>query len=170
MKRSTVHMIKDWGLALALTIGVLVVWNLISGAPASGGEAPAFRLHSLEGEEVQLSDFVGQPVVLNFWATWCGPCRQEIPELSEFAAAHPEVVVLGISLDERLEGASLAAASRRLGIDYPVLHDASGEVGDAYGVSGLPTTFVVNGEGRIAGVRQGAIRRRTLETMTERAR
>jgi peroxiredoxin len=166
MQASTTQMIKDWGLALALTVGVLAVWGWMTAGPTGGGEAPDFALPDVNsGAEVALADHAGEVVVVNFWATWCGPCRSEIPEFTAFHEAHPEVPVLGISVDERLDAKALSAAARKLGISYTVLHDAAGSVSDDYGVAGLPTTFVIDGEGTIVNVRQGAVNRRSLEKM-----
>ncbi len=133
------------GLVLMVVVGQLR-------APDLPDQAPDFELLDLDGKTVRLSDLRGAPVVLNFWATWCGPCRVEIPAFSSYADAHPDIVVLGIATD----GAApeLRAAARKLDIRYPVL------VGDdrtvaAYGVDTLPTTVVVDAEGNISSAHAG---------------
>jgi thiol-disulfide isomerase/thioredoxin len=125
------------------------------------GRAPAFVLRDLEGRDVSLEGLVGKPVIVNFWATWCGPCRKEIPELNRFAAAHPEVPVLGISVDD-LDSLALTKAARGLGIEYPVLR-ATGSVQRDWGVRTIPATFLVDAGGRIAESRVGTVSKRTLE-------
>ena len=119
--------------------------------PSSGlGEAPDFTLPTLAGDSLRLSDLRGQTVLLNFWATWCAPCVQEIPEL---IALHDELsphgfTVVGVSLDQ--EGADLIRPfTERLGITYPIPID-DGSTAEAYGgVWALPTTYVIDPDGEI---------------------
>ena len=83
---------RDWGIALILAVVVFVAWQLFrGGGPGLGEEAPDFTLRTLDGESITLSELEGQTVVLNFWATWCGPCKAEIPELSAFQRDNPDV-------------------------------------------------------------------------------
>ena len=117
---------------------------------SSLGEAPDFTLPTLAGDSLRLSDLRGQIVVLNFWATWCAPCIEEIPDL---IALHDELnphglSVVGIAID--VEGAELVKPfTERLGITYPVPLD-EGAVAEAFGgVWALPTTYVIDPEGRI---------------------
>ena len=119
-------------------------------ASTSLGEAPDFTLPTLAGDSLRLADLRGQIVVLNFWATWCAPCVEEIPELIDL---HDELnphglTVLGVSLDE--EGPDLIKPfTDRFGITYPILLD-DGAVAEAYGgVWALPTTYVIDPEGQI---------------------
>ena len=114
------------------------------------GEAPDFTLPTLAGDSLRLSDLRGQIVVLNFWATWCAPCVEEIPELIDL---HDELnphglTVLGVSLDE--EGPDLIKPfTDRFGITYPIPLD-DGAVAEAYGgVWALPTAYVIDPEGQI---------------------
>ena len=122
-------------------------------APSSSslGEAPDFTLPTLAGDSLRLSDLRGQIVLLNFWATWCAPCIQEIPEL---IALHDELnphgfTVVGVSLDE--EGSDFVKLfTERFGITYPLPLDEEGTVSEAYGgVWALPTTYVIDPEGQI---------------------
>lgn len=166
MRSSFVHMLKDWGLALGLTLGVFAVWGLLRGGPSTGGLAPEFDLSDLDGERVTLASMRGQTVVLNFWATWCGPCRQEIPEFASFHEAHPDIGLYGINVDEAASPAKIEAISKRLGVNYPVLLDPASRTSRDYGVQGLPTTFVLDGSGQIIAAREGTVSRRTLERMT----
>ncbi|MCB9777701.1 MAG: TlpA family protein disulfide reductase [Alphaproteobacteria bacterium] len=115
-------------------------------APDLPDGAPDFELTDLDGKEWQLSELRGQPVVLNFWATWCGPCKLEIPAFSDFARENPDVVVLGLATDGR--EAELRAASKQLGIAYPVIR-ADAETIAAYGVDTLPTTVIIDADGQV---------------------
>jgi len=121
-------------------------------APDLPEQAPDFRLVTLEGEPVHLAELQGQVVVLNFWATWCGPCRVELPSFSRYAQAHPDVVVLGIATDGTQ--AELRAAQRSLGISYPVLRIDSATAA-AYAVQTLPTTVVIDAQGRVSSAHSG---------------
>ncbi|MEN0060575.1 MAG: TlpA disulfide reductase family protein [Myxococcota bacterium] len=132
-----------------------------------GGRAPDFTLPKVSGSEVTLSEKGDDIVVLNFWFTSCAPCRAEIPALSAFARANPHVRLYGLSVD-KLTPEQLGIASQRLGIHYPVLHDAYGRVARKYGVSAYPTTFVVRNM-QIVDSHRGAIRRDQLEAMVQAA-
>ena len=159
-------LVKDLALAVGVTFAAFFVWSVLgSSQPVTSGEAPEFTLPDLLGEQVSLSDFSEGPVILNFWFTQCGPCRREIPELSSFQDAHPEVPILGISVDQGITTDVLARHSERLGIRYSVLHDPQSRVASAYGVSFFPTTFIVR-SGKIERVRQGTVTRARLEKWT----
>jgi cytochrome c biogenesis protein CcmG/thiol:disulfide interchange protein DsbE len=122
-----------------------------SPAPEIGHPAPDFTLTSLDGSEVSLSDFQGQPVVLNFWATWCPPCRAEMPALqaaSELLAG--EAVVLGVSLQET--SSAVGPFAEEFGITYPLVLDQSAQVALTYRVSSIPTTFFIDEQGVVAEV------------------
>lgn len=143
---------RDWG----LSIGIAVLVYLAIGwfrAPSLPDEAPDFTLKNLEGQEVSLSDYRGQWVVLNFWATWCGPCRTEIPAFSTFADENPDVVVLGVATDG--DASTLKPAAEELGITYPVLVDNQGISASLYKVNTIPTTVVVGPEGTVETVHVG---------------
>ena len=124
-------------------------------APEEGALAPDFLLERLDGGELRLSDFRGQPVVLNFWATWCAPCRKEMPQFVE--AYHrlkdQGLVVIGLNLQE---GKSIVEPfARDFGMDFPIAIDRDGEVGDEYRLLGLPTTFFIDREGVVRSVFTG---------------
>ncbi len=114
-----------------------------------GDLAPDFLLEGLDGNDVQLSKFRGQPVVINFWATWCRPCREEMPNLVKAYDQYRSqgLVILGVDLQE---GKSLIEPfARDFGIDYPIAIDRIGSVGDEYRLLGLPTTYFVDRSGVI---------------------
>lgn len=126
-------------------------------------EAPDFRLQTLSGESFRLAEQRGKVVVLNLWATWCGPCREEIPD---FMALHEELsphglVVAGVSLDE--SGWDVVRPyAESLAINYPILVD-DGTVAEAYGpVSVMPTTFVIDRAGNVAYYAPGKLTREAL--------
>lgn len=161
MKRFGAY-ILDWGIALALTglgFWLLSVWR----APDLPDVAPDFTLKNLKGEEVSLQDYRGQTVILNFWAHWCGPCRSEIPAFRSFAKEHPEIPILGISVEGK--SSEVKKYAKQLGIDYTVLVDDS-RVQRLYNVSSLPTTVIVGPEGEVKKAHVGAMFQSQLEWAT----
>ena len=127
-------------------------------APRVGKEAPDFVLPSLDGEEIALSDYRGKPVLLNFWATWCSPCRIELPHLvSAYRGyADKELVVLAVDVGEH--PSRVADFAFRFEVSLPVLLDVSGETASLYQVRAFPTNFLIDREGIIREVKIGAFR------------
>lgn len=165
-------LLKDWGIAFVVVLAAFAIWSwATTPMPKTEGPAPPFELADLDGNRTSLAelDAAGDVVVLNFWFTSCPPCRNEIPELAAFHTAHPEVPLVGISIDRNLSGGRLAATSRKLGINYPVLHDPEARVAADYGVAVFPTTVLVR-DGRIVGSRIGEVTRDSLRAMIEAAR
>ena len=108
-----------------------------------------FALRALSGDNLRLSEQLGEVVILNFWATWCGPCRQEMPLLDEIYAKYRRagLVLLSINIDEQAEAA--AEMAKTLGVSYPVLLDARNDVAKAYEIGTLPVTFLIDREGKV---------------------
>ncbi len=126
--------------------------------------APDFTLQDSSGRSVRLSDYRGKVVLLNFWATWCPPCKAEIPWFVEFERQHKEqgFAVVGISMDEDGWQAVKPFISEA-GINYRVLlgNDSTAQLYG--GVDALPTTFIIDREGRVANVHQGLVSKSTYE-------
>ncbi|MBT1076666.1 TlpA disulfide reductase family protein [Geobacter grbiciae] len=118
--------------------------------PVEGNPAPDFTLNTLNGEVVKLSDLKGQVVIVNFWATWCPPCREEIPSIMRLnaAMAGKPFRMLCVSIDE---GGKVAVEEffRKTGFTLPVLLDADKRVGKLYDTTGVPETFVIDRHGVI---------------------
>jgi len=111
--------------------------------------APDFTLASNKGGNIQLADLRGKVVMLNFWASWCGPCREEMPLLDQLHQRYQSqgFLLLGVNTD-----ADVAQANQLLEdipVDFPVVYDTSGQVSDAYGVDAMPTTLVIDREGKV---------------------
>ena len=126
--------------------------------------APAFSLKDADGRTVQLSDYRGKVVLLNFWATWCGPCQMEIPWFVEFEREHKDkgFAVIGVSMDDDGWDA-VKPFITEFGVNYRILM-GSNTVGDLYGgVDALPTSFIIDRQGRIAAVHIGLVSKSKYE-------
>ncbi|MEA1913439.1 MAG: TlpA disulfide reductase family protein [candidate division WOR-3 bacterium] len=109
--------------------------------------APGFTLKDLNDNEITLSDYRNKVVILDFWATWCPPCKKEIPYLIQFYQEYKDkgLIVLGIGLDKK---STLESFSKSIGINYPVLI-GSNLIAKKYGIRAIPTTFILNRKGKI---------------------
>ena len=130
-------------------------------APRLGGQDP------ITGKEVELADFQGKPVVINIWASWCPGCNEEAADLREFAADHPEIVVLGVDFQDTVDGAR--GFYRRWGWTHPSIFDSAGTQTAALGLFGLPTTLFLDGRHRIVARVVGATDRTGFERGRELA-
>lgn len=136
---------------------LLLVTPTAFAAPSDliGKAAADFALRSLEQENIRLSEQLGEVVVLNFWATWCGSCRQEMPLLDELYLKYRRagLVLLSINIDEDTDRAAEMATT--LGVSYPVLLDTRNEVARAYEIGTMPSTVLIDREGTIRYVSEG---------------
>jgi thiol-disulfide isomerase/thioredoxin len=133
-----------------------------SGTVRVGAPAPDFALSNLEGKTVRLSDFKGKPVIINFWATWCPPCRFEMPALEAIYQKYKDkgLVVLGVNTGERVRDGGLAgrvgAYARQLGLTFPIVLDLTDSVANLYRLRAYPTTYFVDASGKVTDMRRGA--------------
>jgi len=120
-----------------------------------GNKAPDFALKSSTGENLRLSEYRGEVVMINFWATWCGPCRQEMPLLDDLYNRYERVgfKLLGVNIDDNSQRA--IDMMRELGVNFPVLFDASKDVSKLYEVNAMPVTVILDREGNVRHVHQG---------------
>ena len=170
-----------WVLLFAVIIvGASVLYNKLSGQVALGGlateaaeateeapsPAPDFTFYDLEGNAHKLSDFQGKPVLLNFWASWCGPCQMEMPDIE---AAYQEygdeihflIVDLTDGSQETVEKASAYIAEQ--GYTFPVYFDTDMEGAYGYGVTGIPVTYFIDAEGNFVAYYQSAMSAEILQ-------
>ncbi|MBI2844922.1 MAG: redoxin domain-containing protein [Chloroflexi bacterium] len=130
-----------------------------SGSIAEGAPAPDFTLDTLDGGQVTLSDLRGQAVVINFWTSWCGPCRIETPLLVETYNKYREqgLVILGLNITKLDNLDDVKAFVEEFTVLYPIPLDKTGEVSQDYQVLGLPTTFFVDRQGIIRKIYTGLL-------------
>lgn len=145
---------KRFGTIVAIVI-VVILWLAVrhrSGPQGSGTaakQAPDFSLTDISGKPLRLSDYRGKVVVLDFWATWCEPCKQEIPHLIDLQSKYGQrVQVLGISMDD--DDKPVRTFQQQYKMNYPIAVGTSSLADQYGGVLGLPITFVIDGQGRIA--------------------
>lgn len=141
----------------------------LAGAIQIGEVAPDFSLISATGEPLTLSDFQGQPVIVNFWATWCAPCRFEMPELQEAVEAYAgdNLALLAVNREEEAETIidffDELSADEGIDFTFPSLLDDRAEVAEAYGVFNMPTTYFINAEGVVTAVHRGPVVRSQID-------
>ncbi len=163
-KNSKRLLIAVLGMWLAILLGAVIIVLLVLngyislGAPDLPGAPPLaklengslandFALENLKGEQVRLSDLRGKVVVVDFWATWCIPCVEEMPYFQQFQSQYPGFVMLGIDQKESADQVSSFLEGK--GIEYPILLDYNAKVAGSYKVFMLPTTFFIDPEGMI---------------------
>jgi peroxiredoxin len=139
-----------------------------------GKAAPSFTLVDLQGKKVSLADYKGHPVVLNFWATYCGPCKLEMPWFQDLANKYKGqgLVVLGLDQDDGMTVDKVAAASKRVGVTYPILmpDDPDDAVSKSYQLSDyIPETYYVDKSGKIVDQTIGAHSKDELEADIQKA-
>ena len=133
---------------------------------AQASVAPDFTVYDVDGNAHKLSDFRGQPVILNFWASWCGPCKMEMPDLEKAYQEYGDqirfmLVDLTDGSQETVEKASSFIEAQ--GYTFPVYYDTAMEGAYAYGVSGIPVTYFINAEGTFEAYYQGAMTAEVLQ-------
>ncbi|SDC39067.1 Peroxiredoxin [Paenibacillus sp. UNCCL117] len=153
---------KKWVQIAIFTVILLVGgWTLVNNLffadkkPTEGANAPDFKLASLDGQTRQLSDLKGKVVVINFWGTFCEPCRNEMPALEQQKAkwAGKNVEIWGLNLDE--PKVAVENFIKQYKVTFPILFDKNEETRKRYGVSQYPTTFFVKPDGKIGEIRIG---------------
>ena len=137
-------------LILLIILGLVLLTRTAPAAPATvGSTAPDFSLADLDGNPIHLADLRGRPVIVNFWASWCGPCVEEFPLLRDAVAEHADdgLAVIGIVFDDRSETAR--GFMRRNEATWAAAMDPGQRVADAYGILSVPETFFIGRDGTI---------------------
>jgi peroxiredoxin len=147
-------MMKSKNILLGLACSILAA-TALAASGLTGQAAPDFALKSSSGENLRLSEYRGDVVMVNFWATWCGPCRQEMPLLDEMYSKYERVgfSLLGVNIDENSSKAMNMVSE--LGVSFPVLFDTRKEVSKLYEVDAMPVTVIIDREGTVRYVHHG---------------
>ncbi len=141
---------------IVLSLISLVVVNIaLATTELLGKQAPDFTLRSDQGDNKKLSEYRGKVVLINFWASWCGPCQQELPKLAELKELHDEFdfELLAINIDEEPQKAIRLA--KKLGINFPVLFDKEKSVSKLYDIDAMPMTVLIDRNGDVRYLHRG---------------
>ncbi|HEX6299178.1 MAG TPA: TlpA disulfide reductase family protein [Acidimicrobiia bacterium] len=148
--------------ALVVAVGLVIGWIVgrdSAGIAEIGERAPDFSVELIDGGTFNLSQARGRPVIVNLWASWCAPCREEIPDISAFASANPDVTVVGVAVQDPEKSAREFAAT--IGATYPLALGTPG-FEDAYPHLGLPATYIVDEDGTVIEVINGIVNEEIL--------
>ncbi|MDX1453544.1 MAG: TlpA disulfide reductase family protein [Oleiphilaceae bacterium] len=134
---------------------LMALMATFSHAEGISGVAPDFTLKSKSGENIRLEDLRGTVVMLNFWASWCGPCRQEMPHMNDIFKKYEKFgfTVLAVSVDENPEDANRFLDA--VPVDFPILYDTDSRVSQLYGVDAMPTTVMIDRNGNMRYLHRG---------------
>ncbi|MEH6942280.1 thiol-disulfide oxidoreductase ResA [Bacillus sp. JJ722] len=156
-------------------MGIAILYTLYANftkednkAVAKGQEAPDFVLTDLEGKKHQLSDYRGQGVFLNFWGTWCPPCKEEMPYMENQYQKYKDngVQVLAVNIEE--SEVVVSSFVKKHGLTFPVPMDRDGRVNDAYGVFNLPVTFLIDKNGIVIDIIEAGMTEELIQQQMER--
>ena len=142
--------------------GVSLAGSSGTGSIAVGQPAPDFTLPQLDGTQLRLSDLRGKPVIVNFWASWCGPCRDEIPQLVALHRQHAtDLTIVGVDLQE--DAGSVRSFVNDFGMSYPVVLDTHGATIRPYHITGPPTSVFIDASGTVRKIVLGPLAGSDLE-------
>lgn len=172
-KQSRLRLVLVLAFILSAVVVAVVFWQNISGSvfqsnvgPEKGQFAPNFSVRTPDGEIVQLNDFHGKKILLNFFATWCGPCKAEAPHLKAAYERHSnDTVFLGVTFQDT--AASVRAFADEFELPFLLTLDDSGDVGQDYRIRGLPTSFYIRSDGVVHYVVKGPMTKELIELTLE---
>ncbi len=166
-----------WGLIIGLVLIAGAGWIIVSRnavgdatglepAPVAGHPAPDFELATVDGEIIRLSDYKGKPVIVNFWATWCGPCRAEFPEFQDAAVDNADsLVIIGVNNTSADQADLVPGFLDEFGITFPIVLDtADGLTAKEYRILGLPTTVFIDSNGVVNEIFTGPLNKAYIES------
>lgn len=151
------------GVGRGYPLGTLIGADNSTTGIQPGKIAPNFRLQLDSDQGLYLADLVGRPILINFWATWCGPCRQEMPEIVHHANTNQELVVIAVNVQESVE--TIAVFATDFDMNLLVVRDTDAEIRDLYQVRGMPTTVFIDRTGQVSTYREGVMTAEMLEEL-----
>lgn len=162
MRRAVIYV------AIVLTAGLMIYAFQPPKQMGEGDVAPNIALSLLDGETKSLADYRGKVVVLDFWATWCAPCRFTMPKMIQFHNRHRDqnVVVIGVAVDVTSR-AEIEQFVKEMGVNYPIAVDSGAKAKEAYQIRSLPTLFIIDKEGNILRRMEGYDPQNTIQTLED---
>ena len=157
MRGTAIHLVCTLSTVLLLA----ACGEMRQGGPVRVGDAaPAYAAETLDGERMALERLRGRPVLLNVWATWCHPCREEIPALEQLHRAYAPrgLEVVGVSIDQGGQQQAIREFLAEFGASYPIWLDPDGDIQSTYSTIGVPTTFLIGPEGKVLWRHVGPVR------------
>jgi len=141
----------------AVVIGIAALGVALAPAARAGAPAPApdFALPAMDGSELRLSELRGQVVMINFWATWCGPCRQEMPLLQQLQVKYEPLGFTLVGINVEPESAGARTWLEKVHVTFPILFDRQNQVAERFGVQGMPSSVFVDRSGKVRYVHRG---------------
>jgi cytochrome c biogenesis protein CcmG/thiol:disulfide interchange protein DsbE len=161
------------GLGMGLLLGGLILWIIraqpenpqfsMNPLPRIGSAIPAFELSDLEGKKKSNLDFQGRPVIINFWATWCGPCKLEMPILQKIRQEYDgKISLVAVNFEEPRETVKQFLTQNK--IEVPVLLDETGSMANSYGIHAFPVTYFIDAKGVIKSMHIGQLDKEMVKT------
>ena len=153
-------MLKDWAVALCMGLLIFSAIQWLQPKPQIPEIAPDVKVTTVDGDLIHLERLRGRTVVLNFWASWCGPCKTEAPAFNQFAKDNPEIPVIGLAVDSG-SAARVRRVAQEWNINFPVAI-ADNALQRKYDISTLPTTVILDSEGKVKKIHVGIMSERNL--------
>ena len=131
--------------------------TVVPAIPQEGHKAPDFRLETTDGNSINLSNYLGKPIIVNFWATWCSPCRNEMPDMQQIYTDYRRegLIILGINQQEGVD--TVTEFGKEYTISFPLLLDPQNEVAELYQIRNLPTSIFIDSQGYIRSIQIGSM-------------
>jgi len=171
-KRSEIFMLNKniknviFILVFVMLLGVMIYQFLPQNKPqAKADSAIDFKLMSIDGKQYSISEFRDKKVVLNFFATWCPPCKAEIPDFQRFHENNKDVVLVGIDVQE--DAPTVKEFIQAMGVTYTILLDSDGRIASNFGIQGIPTTFLIDENGKLVNKNVGMMNYSQLESFVK---
>jgi thiol-disulfide isomerase/thioredoxin len=155
-----------WAVMAVIAIALLVV-ALTTSSGTQSGDAPNFTANTLAGETITLNDYRGKVVMLNFWATWCPPCRAEMPSIQAAYDQYEDRGFVVLAINNSEPASQITPFANTLDLGFPIVLDTSARLQQIFGIQGYPTSIFINAEGNVYATHTGMITPDQLTTYIE---